>query len=392
MRHFFNSKIWQRNRLLHFSILLLALLFIAALSSCSDGNKPDDKSNQVERAVLVYIVSDNTLSGYDADDIHEMLRAAQAGDLGENRLIIYHAGRTDVPRLGEITSQGLVSLVEYDRTVNSVTAERMNKVINDFKSLVPARNYGLVLWSHASAWASNEPPTGPDSAVSPQSYGDDRGAHMDIDVLADVLADKGFEFIYFDCCHMASVEVAYELRHATPYIIGSATEIPSPGMPYDLTMPLLLKGDLIGAARTTFDWYDALSGSSRTCTMSVIRTSELDNLAAATRRIFEKHPVLPDDYKPLNYRTAKPFYCYDLAHYIRALSTDEDFADWQQALDKCVIFKANTPKLWNSVSLEGHCGLSCMIVDYMSQLGNNLSWQYYYTTRWWNDVVSASIR
>lgn len=366
---------------------MLIILMYALVVACNNNDEPAPVVPTIERSVLVYIVADNTLSGYDSDDILEMLSAAEDGKFGDNRLFIYHAGRYAAPALKEVTANGLVKIKEYDTTISSVSDTRMQQVFNDFKRQSPSTHYGLVLWSHASAWTSSDQPTGD---ISAQSYGDDKGAHMNIDVLANVVNDEEFEFIYFDCCHMASIEVAYELRHATPYIIGSASEIPSAGMPYDATMPYLLKGDVEGAAQQTFEYYDRLAGANRTCTMSVIKTSELDNLAEATRLIFAKKPVLPENYKPFNYRTARPYYCYDLDHYVKALAGDEAaYANFQEALSKAVIYKANTPKLWNSISLEGHCGLSCMILDYITGLGNNLNWSYYYTTQWYRDVVAA---
>ena len=46
-----------------------------------------------------------------------------------------------------------------------------------------------------------------------------------------------FDFIMFDACFMMSVEVAYEVRNYTDYYIGSPTENPGPGAPYDKVVP-----------------------------------------------------------------------------------------------------------------------------------------------------------
>lgn len=108
-------------------------------------------------------------------------------------------------------------------------------------------------------------------------------------LLADLIGnDRPFAFIYFDCCYMSGIEVAYELRNATDYIIASATELPSDGMRYDLNLPLLFKQqpDVVGAAQTTFEQYDMLSDGDRTCTMSVIRCDALDGLAESTHDIY----------------------------------------------------------------------------------------------------------
>ena len=43
----------------------------------------------------------------------------------------------------------------------------------------------------------------------------------------------------FDACYMQSVEVIYQLRDRTDYFIGSPTEIPGPGAPYEAVVPAL---------------------------------------------------------------------------------------------------------------------------------------------------------
>jgi len=43
---------------------------------------------------------------------------------------------------------------------------------------------------------------------------------------------KKMEYILFDNCYMSSIEVAYELRNVTNYLIASPTEIMAYGMPY----------------------------------------------------------------------------------------------------------------------------------------------------------------
>lgn len=47
----------------------------------------------------------------------------------------------------------------------------------------------------------------------------------------------------FDACYMQSVEVIYQLRDRTDYFIGSPTEIPGPGAPYEAVVPALFSQD-----------------------------------------------------------------------------------------------------------------------------------------------------
>lgn len=52
-----------------------------------------------------------------------------------------------------------------------------------------------------------------------------------------------FDFMLFDACYMQSVEVIYQLRDRTDYFIGSPTEIPGPGAPYEAVVPALFSQD-----------------------------------------------------------------------------------------------------------------------------------------------------
>ena len=71
------------------------------------------------------------------------------------------------------------------------------------------------------------------------------------------LPDGCFDFIWFDCCYMSCIELAYQLRHKTRYFVAYPTEVYSPGLDYSAAIPELLKpvADLPAAAKTIYDYY-----------------------------------------------------------------------------------------------------------------------------------------
>lgn len=405
------------------TFLLAALLPL--LCACGEeGPEPEPEPAPpvpVGRTVLVYIVSNNNLgyaqdpdegivNGYDNADIEEMKTAARQGALHGNRLILYHADYMATPLLKEITADGEeVTLREYDTTLPATSAARMAEVIAAVKELAPAGRYGMVLWSHASGWLENgmteDPPYGAPS-VQPKSFGSDGGKRMNVTTLARVLDGQDFDYLWFDCCHMANVEVAYELRRVTDAIIGSSSELPSKGMPYDLTLTYLMadEPDLVGAARAVFDSYDSFRAPEdawkRTCTMSVISTASLDALAAASRQLF----ALSDRRVPFSEVQAftQSGTYYDLGHYMERLArTGEDgagttdalqaaYAQVESALGKAVVYKAATPWLWegmryDKVKIDRHSGLTTYIINRPG--GENTS--NYRNLQWWGDVASV---
>lgn len=377
------------NNLSRFAIIISALLTAIVTTSCDDDAQ---ESATAPRTVLVYMVANNSLGGYgyDAADIAEMEAAASKGALGKSRLLIYLAPAGAPPRLFEISEKGSCVLREYPDATLSVTSERMNEVISDMMVIAPAERYGLILWSHASGWIQDgiEAPHG----ASALSFGTDRGNTMNITTLAETIENKGFDYVYFDCCHMASVEVAYQLRHATSLIAGSVAELPAEGMPYDITLPYLMmpEADLASACKATFNFYDAKSdgnGGDRTCTISLISTEPLDALAEATAAIMRSTTGLSDGFRPQQFMKNN-CYLFDFGQYIEALaeSVSDELADeWRRQMDRTIIYKAATPRIFNILTISCHSGLSTNILTST----NDADRGNYRQLDWYTDVVSS---
>ena len=113
----------------------------------------------------------------------------------------------------------------------------------------PADSYGLVYWSHADGWIPYPVPSASTRWIG-QDTGEGQDNRMNISDFVDVLDDgmPHFDFIMFDACFMMSVEVAYEVRNYTDYYIGSPTENPGPGAPYDKVVPYMFN-QLLGQVR-----------------------------------------------------------------------------------------------------------------------------------------------
>lgn len=363
------------------------------LAACSHSDEPSPKTEpSTPRTVLVYMVAENNLSYNSTKDIVEMTEAAKAGHFGDSRLMIYQDYTSGDPTLYEMTADGVLHEIKvYDNTTLSVDTRRLRQVIADSRKQAPAKRYGIIFWGHGTGYVED--------GIKPQSYGGEKvdgiTYWMNNADMASALAGQGFDWIYFDCCFMASVETAYELRRSTDYIVGSATELPGDGMPYDKTLRYLMPydSDLTGAARSTFDHYDAKTLSSRTCTMSVIRTAGLDRLAQTMRRVFTTTRGLPEGYVPQAFQTDDDrrrysWEYYDLLHYAEALAADDTAlaAELKAAFDNVVIAAHATPKLWNTVSLANHHGLGTLIIE--SPDSPLLDKFNYRSLAWWTDVVA----
>ncbi len=381
------------------SIVAVIFLAVTAVSCGSSKDEPEDRPS--EHTVIVYMAACNSLGsgGWDQKDLIEMQEAVAGNNL-PGQVLVYRGDIDGNAKLYRVTAEGLKPLRDYTSDgLSSVHSERMIRVLKDARTIAPARSYGLVLWSHGNGWLQ----TGIEDIeeVQPLAWGEDRGRVMNITTLRRVLRQSGiWAYVYFDCCFMASVEVEYELRDTTPYIIGSATELLLGGMPYEKNLPCLFEyadGGLVRAATNTFNYYNAkTSPKDRTCTISVVFTAALNDVAAACRDILASGKgKLPDGFKQQPFMVGSRCWFYDMGHYYDGLcqyiSEDATQPEGQgvqlktaldAAMSRAVIYAAATPRLWNRISLEYHCGLSTYPLENTAAA----STKNYNTLAWYSDV------
>lgn len=381
-------------------ITLLTILSFG-FTSC-DNDEPTPKVEPAQRTVLVYMVASNNLGtgGFSTADIKEMNEVI--ADKPDNyRWLVYLAtpNKTEDATLFELTAEGQNTLNTYPQG-ESTTSARMKAVFDDMARFAPANSYGLVLWSHASGWQQDGideiTVSRNESLISPLSFGTDFDRRMNVTTLAKAIEGRGFDYVYFDACYMATVEVAYELRKATKYIVGSPSELPSNGMPYNENMNLLLKGtkdDLIQAAQNTFNHYNSkVLVNERSCSMAVIDTQGLDGLADATREIYKLTPLPHPGSKVTNYRgNTRQGYSIDFAEYVRALADEANLAqlknNFDAAMSRTVLYCDATEKMWNAWTLWDSNGLATYVFNYAKDFND----QGYPDLSWAQDVVTYHI-
>jgi len=343
------------------------------------------------------MVANNNLSGHAHSDLFEMKQGMKR--TGSGRLLVYYHPQNAEPCLLEVLSDGSErTLKTYPSTPSSVTISRMREVISDFKQATPdALSMALVLWSHGTGWLAddgsiNDPDmdgTGDAGATqSPLSFGWD-GVYdpkkMKLPALAKALEGNNFDYIYFDCCHMATIEVAYELRKLTPYIIASPTELGMDGMPYDKNIPLLLsyKPQLEAAMSNTFNYYP--TPATNGCAITLIQTDGLQELATLCNEALSLDT--PEGYTPVPYFRSSviPTGIFDMRHYYHALTetAPELRRKWDAAYYKVVKHSLSTPTVYG-LDASQFSGLGTHIIS-----GNNTSsYLGYDETAWYNDIVA----
>jgi hypothetical protein len=286
---------------LHYALMNLALIF---LGGCDDDPVPDSPAKGYERTVLVYWVGDNgssDLSTFAISDFNEIVEGVESVDVTKNNVVVYSETQNDVPHLihvSKVNGKVVADTIYTYREQNPLEKSVMSEVISTVMAEFPAKSYGLVFASHADGWLEA-------SKSATRHFGDYRGSNMNITDMRDVLEgfQQRFNFILFDACYMQTIEVAYELKNCADYIIASPTEIPGPGAPYQVIVPYMFSALDAGVhiARGYYEYYGNADGSIKKdasyilgrqtmtweygVSISVLKTSELDELAAATEQI-----------------------------------------------------------------------------------------------------------
>lgn len=424
------------------TILFLLPLAAVGLVSCKDDSGSEPPAGKKHRTVIEYMIADNNLYSSAVQNINDMEGAWDPAFDG-NMVVYLHpvaSGGADfdpAPRLLLIerdpngpadiynlnaSGNKIVSRVlkSYDRDQDPCDPAVMGRVLADAMQLAPADSYGLVLWSHGSGWlpkdvkqplrsalpeggmvvggavskliGSVEAVDAADAAdatglleggITSYSFGQSNShgnSEMEIDAMAKALpAGTVFDFILFDACHMACVELAWEVKDRAEYTIGSVAEVMGAGFPYlKIMKPMFAPGkaDVQGIAREFYDYYNGLSGYSRSATVSVVRNSELPALAAAVKALCDNGmpPTVPlaDIQQFGRERDVAYGYYYGFGNTFFDLG---DFADrtwsasdpagveaFEKVLAAAVPYAYATERLFNGqIVVNRHCGLSCYI-------------------------------
>lgn len=344
--------------------LLLLLLFL----SCS-GDKPYKKPvpTSDSRTLLVYVGGDNNLSN-EVFQTKDALLYAWNPSMGN--LLLFADSYKGVPVLIQIKRKGNINVadtVKIYNNLNSASASLLKQVIADMKTVAPSKSYGMSLFSHATGWLPPGAFSNPErwgTRASTRSIFVDGTDEMKYSDFAAAIPDNTFDFMLFDMCFMSSVETIYPLRNKTSYMVVSAAEILSPGFIPILKNNLHLLYEetpkLIEFADEFFNYFANLKGQFRSATISVIKTSEIEEVANQTKEILTNQStyVLND----IQYfdRNGTPHLFFDFGNYMNEIATFTQFEKLNAQLDKLILFKKNTDILIN-IDINKHSGLSTYI-------------------------------
>ncbi len=409
------------------SALFYFFLLGFILGSCDREEDVPEPVRKSEKTVLIYLVGKNNLSNELMDDFAEVKKGLELYPSDEeiNLLVfITNRGKYLTPTLLRLRKEYISNLVIEEEIntypgANSTDSEVMKEILLDAFLRHPAQSYGLIMNSHADGWLP-----GPEE-IKTRFFGDDNKKSINIVDLALVLEHvtqkigSKLDYLLFDACFMQSVEVAYEFRHSINYLIGSPTEVPGPGAPYDIMIPSLFDTNADchkGIVDDFYNYYEEKYNGTVPenndpeewtggIALSSISMQYIDEYTRLTKQLLSRNlterqsPNLDDipNYdlrKEVINSSRKEFY-HDLDSLLKSITTEENedlLNQWEIVHNKMVYYR-HTPKIYSAYdsfklfSVEGTHGISC----YVPRKGYENMTDYYRNHEWyvaggWKDL------
>ncbi|MDR3252513.1 MAG: Ig-like domain-containing protein, partial [Tannerella sp.] len=262
------------------------------------------------RNILFYIGGDNNLSDASrigGEPVQKINRIRTGWQQGKGEMIIFadNGAGAFLLRINETKGAdgmfGLDTLKTYG-TKNSASKEVLSQAITDFVSGYPADSYGMIFFSHASGWLPDGTLSNPRSSLRSLVI-DENGTPREMEYydFATAIPDHQFDFIIFEACLMADVMTMYDLRNKATYVLASSAEIVSPGFEYtyqDTVMSLYNTKQSVDITLQEFGqaYFDRVpTVNYNAATLSLIKMSEMDNLATATKTALQGISVEEDN-------------------------------------------------------------------------------------------------
>ena len=226
-------------------LILLATLFIVSCHEDVPAPYPIPQGLP-DKTVFVYMpwsASRNNEEGSLYNNFLQNIKDIEAAietekGLGRNKLMVFIATSANSAVLMEVKCapygtcrHDTLQRYSQHNMPAYTTTNGLASIFNAVKAQAKAKQYALIVGCHGTGWLFSE---GKSRARTRYFGGSDHYFQTNIPTLAAAIeqAKMPMQFVMFDDCYMSNIEVAYEMRHATDYLIGCCSEILAYGMPY----------------------------------------------------------------------------------------------------------------------------------------------------------------
>lgn len=376
--------------------------------SCSNGDSPDGPDvpvTPVGQTVFMFFPWSNSLLSDFRRTVEDMQTVVAERSMKNECIMVFMATSEREAVLFELKKQNGRCLTDTLRRYSDrpfTSRQWLTSLFSEVMTLAPASRYGMVVGCHGLAWVPIQGQRNARKRLGSQErideednlYKEERidkegepydlmhfevqgpvttrfigGTYPETQIettdLADAMADASFhtEYILFDACYMSSVEVAYELKDVTHYLIASPTEVISYGFPY-ITMGKHLLGtpNYKGIADSFISFYSSYNLPYGT--VAVTECTQLDALAAIAQQInaAAAEQLVPNGVQIMD--GYSPTLFYDLGHLMSLKDAGTVLtAAFAEQLEKTVPYKGHTGQYFTTlkdapVDIKHYSGLN----------------------------------
>lgn len=394
-----------------FTLLICTFSLLLCFSSCS--GEAEDVESVNKQTILVFMpwaggigAGSSGLYNFFLQNIDSISQGIkdQKG-LNNTRVMLF---------LSESYNNSILYDLQYDESTKSVkrvavknyegtsynSAEGLAEILNEVKTQTKALNYAMIIgahgcgWTYASDWinypyrakgqqgttstATTENFSGIQFGTDPNNpktrfFGSvsTKDLSLDIETLAAGIKLSGIkmQYILFDACYMGNVEIAYELKDVTNYLLSSSSEIMGAGLPYRTLWKYLnsTTPNYSSIVSSTVNFYK--NTSDPYCNLAAIDCRQIDNLASVMKDINSQYKfdstISLDSIQPLDGFAPNLF--FDMKTYVDSLHPSdylkEQFTNQLEATVKAAQSTENVITYISSengkrIKVKSYCGLS----------------------------------
>lgn len=363
----------------------------------------------------------NPLTRYFWNNIQDMKKAYVNSGIKDQQVIVFiQTSGTEGVMFNLSDYRGYtkdsLALYKHYTELNQTTVEGIARILTAMKTMAPAdSSYAMTIGCHGLGWIPTSlqnvkavATKNVQSFIPHWNYSQEDGVttrffggsstqyQTNISTLAEAIESVGMkmEYILFDDCYMSSVEVAYDLRQITNYVIGCPTEVMGDGMPYaKIGQHLLGKPNYQAIVDGFVEHYS--KSSYPYGTIGITRCGQLDSLAHIMKEIHSIYPTYQgkiNDIQRMDGYT--PILFFDMGDYVDHLCPGSLMCkQFNELLARTVPYKGHTGKYPTVMSLSEakYVGSNIYVVPIHAYSGittsepsvNDKAILYYQNTSWY---------
>jgi hypothetical protein len=359
-------------------------------------------TSQKEWTVMVFVNAKNDLESYGLKDVNEMEMVGSSDKVN----VIAELGRISGYSSADGNWTGCRRYyIKKDNDTNKITSpilletpkcdmgswEYMVDFVKWTKERYPAKKYVLVVWNHGSGWKKG----GDISYLLNEkgiSYDDETNNHITTPQLRMALEKiGGVDILAMDACLMQMIEVAYEVKDWTQYIVASEEVEPGDGYTYNTWLSPLVKNPTADArtlSKYMVDSYGDYYQSERDTTQSSIDAKALKELARLTDDFIIALIASNEVNTAKNARTnAQKFYYSsnkDFYHFVKLITDNTQVSDVKAKGQTLLDLLKNKVIVHNRSGYQNAYGLAVYVPTYYTTSYDELMWAK--ETKW-DDLI-----